>query len=290
MSGTSQARVPGPVVGTLGVAADLLREAAARKWFLGLGIGITFVLVLLGFSLRLDVVDGAIAASRLFGRVLNNDMRSADVALRPVFAAVTGLIFFGGSVFGVLACADFAPSLLSPGRIEHLLSLPIRRWQLVVGTFLGVEALTLMGALYGSGGVALVLGFKTGVWTLMPVISALLATTAFSSIYAAMLASAFFIRSAATGGALGSILMVLGTVASFRADILPAFEAGWAREGFRAVTLLLPRVASIGRAAVQSAYGETVDMNALGSQLVGLVVFAAASLAVAVWRFEGKDF
>ena len=50
---------------TLAVAQDLLREALARKWVLGLLVGITGVLLLLGLFLKLDVVDGAIAGSKL---------------------------------------------------------------------------------------------------------------------------------------------------------------------------------------------------------------------------------
>jgi hypothetical protein len=52
-------------VKTVQVALDLLREAMWRKWFLGLFLAITAVLVLLGFSLQLDVVDGAIADEAL---------------------------------------------------------------------------------------------------------------------------------------------------------------------------------------------------------------------------------
>jgi Cu-processing system permease protein len=51
----------------------------------------------------------------------------------------------------------------SPGRIEHLLALPVRRAELVLGTFLGVIALVLLGAVYASAGLVLVLGSKTGV-------------------------------------------------------------------------------------------------------------------------------
>ena len=46
----------------LAVARDILREAASRKWFLGLGALITLSLITLGLSLKMDVVDGALAA------------------------------------------------------------------------------------------------------------------------------------------------------------------------------------------------------------------------------------
>src|SRR5262249_23980582 len=148
-------RTPGPFGALFTVAFDLFREAASRRWFLSLGLGITLLLAVLGLTLRLDVVDGALAATRLFGKVLHTDIRSVDVALRPVFRAASYVIFYGGLGFGILACADFAPSLLAPGRIEHLLALPVQRWQLLGGTFLGVLGLSTIFALYGAGGLAL---------------------------------------------------------------------------------------------------------------------------------------
>ena len=42
---------------SIAVALDLLREAAARRWFLALGLALTGILMLLLTSLRLEVVD-----------------------------------------------------------------------------------------------------------------------------------------------------------------------------------------------------------------------------------------
>ena len=116
------------------------------------GRAITLGLLVLGLSLKLEVVDGALAASRFFGKSLDNPMMSADVALGAVFSVASQFIFYGGMLFGIFSCSDFAPKLLSPGRIEHLLALPVRRWELLAGTFLGVLILALAGAAYGSSG------------------------------------------------------------------------------------------------------------------------------------------
>ena len=43
------------------VATDLLREAMARRWFIGLFGVLTLGLVGVALALRLDVVDGALA-------------------------------------------------------------------------------------------------------------------------------------------------------------------------------------------------------------------------------------
>jgi Cu-processing system permease protein len=272
------------------VAGDILREAASRKWFLFLGGAITLVLGLVSAGLKMDVVDGALAATRLFGKPIDTDIRSADIALRPLFEAATYVVYYGGLVFGILACADFGPSLLSPGRIEHLLSLPLRRWQLLVGTFLGVFILSLIGAIYGSGGLALVLGIKTGVWSARPVEAALLASASFSCLYAAMLAAAVLVRSAAFSAAVGGGLFVVGIVASYRLPLGKLFEAGLGRTAFLAATFPLPRISAVADAAARIASSEPMAAAALAQLVLGIAVFGLGALAVGIWLFEQKDY
>ena len=235
------------------VALDLFREASSRRWFLALGIGITLLLALAGLTLRIDVVDGALAATRLFGKVVHADIRSVDVALRPVFRAAAYFIFYGGLAFGILACA-------------------------------------LIGALYGAGGFTLLLAVKTGVWTLRPLLAALIASVTFAAIYGGMLVAALFARSAALSAATGGFLFLTGIVAGYRQRLDHFFEPGIGRWLFQAVTLVLPRVSTLADASADLAASAPIDRGALGSELVGLAVFGLAALAFGIWRFESQDF
>ena len=275
---------------SLAVALDLLREAVARRWFLALGLALTGLLMVLLTSLRLEVVDGALAASRLFGQPLNHSIQAADVALRPVFLVASQIVFWGGLAFGVLSCADFAPALLSPSRIEHLLSLPVRRWELLAGTFLGVLALAVAGAVYASAGLVLVLGAKTGVWTGWPVISAVLAAGAFGSVYAGMLAVTVWVRSAALSAAAGASLILLGLLATHRVAILDLMGRGLGRALFAGLTAVVPPLGRLADAAGALASSGPLAPGGLVRLLAGTAAFSAALLAVAVWRFDRRDF
>jgi Cu-processing system permease protein len=273
----------------LTIARDILREAAARRWFLAFAIVLTLLHVGLLLGLRLELVDGALAATRLFGGELSHDIRTADSVLRHVFEAGTYVAFYGGLGFGVLACSDFGPELLAPGRIEHLLSLPLRRLELLAGTFLGVMALCLLGISYGVGGFFLILCAKSGVWTLRPFLAVYLAGVVFFALYAVMLAAAVFVRSAALSAAAGGALFTLGMLAGQRQELAALFESGWGRQLFLALSAPLPRVYELGQAAGAIALGEALPAE-LWRWIVGTLVFGLAGLAVGAWRLSSKDF
>jgi Cu-processing system permease protein len=221
---------------------------------------------------------------------VRRDIQAADVAVRPIFRGLAYVIFYGSTVFLVLGCSDFAPRLLAPGRIEYLLSLPIRRFELIAGTYLGVLGLGALVAIYGAGGLVVILGFKTGVWTLMPIVAALLGLLAFATIYAAMLATAIVVRSSALSTAVGGVLFIAGLVAGKRDTLLPIWERGLGRTVFATVTLFVPRVSALGNACAGLASAERLAPAALISLLAGFLLFAAAGLALAIWLFERRDF
>ncbi len=276
---------------TLAVALDLLREARSRRWTQALLAATAALLLLVAFGLRLEVVDGALAATRLFGGGGGwQEIRPVEVALRPLFEGFASFVYGAGLVFGVLACADFAPALLAPGRIEHLLSLPVRRWELLLGTYLGVLALVLLGALAGGVGLSLVILAKTGLFGWAPAVAALLAAAAFSAVYAVMVLAAVAVRSAALSAASGGGALLLFLVAGHRADLAPVFSDGLARTLFLAVTAPLPRLSGLGGHAFALARGEGVQAGLLLAQLGGTALFSAAALALAVALFERKDF
>ncbi len=274
----------------LGIAGYVLREALSRKFILAFLVGITLVLAVVALSLRIEVVDGALAASRLFGEELRTSIRSVDVALRPVYQAAAFLVFYGGILFGIVACSDFAPSLMSPGRIEHLLALPVQRWHLLAGTFLGVMTLALGGTLYGTTGLVLIFGVKAGYWTAGPLIAGLLACVGFAAVYAVMLTTATLVRSAALCAAAGFVFLVGGIIAGYRQQMSPFFEEGLGRDAFRAVTLVLPRLSSLAMAGGNIAASTPLEVHSLSLLLLGVFVFGLGALAVGFWRFEGKDY
>jgi ABC-type transport system involved in multi-copper enzyme maturation permease subunit len=274
----------------LALALDVLHEARSRRWTLALAAISTALLLALGLGLRLEVVDGALAAARLFGGDLHSEVRSVDVALRPLFVGTAYVVFYGGLIFGTVATADIAPALLAPGRIEHLLALPVHRWHVLAGLGLGVLALVLAGAAYCGMGVTLILWLKTGVFNPGPMLAALAAAVGFAAVYAAMLGVSVATRSPALAAGAGLGLVFAGILAGHRLPLAQLFHQGLSRTVFLGVTALLPRLSSLGELAVGAASGRAAAVGPAVALIAGTVAFALGLLALAVWRFERKDY
>lgn len=272
------------------VMLDLWLETLHRRWVLALFGGTTLVLAVIAASLQLDAVDGAIAGSRLFGKLLSSDIVSTDRALAPVYRAFVYLSVYVGGLALAASLSDVAPELLAPGRIEHLLSLPVARWQLLFGTYVGVALLGLAGSLYGGFGLLVVLGVKTGEWNWQLLLGAALGWLGFCVLYAAMVCAAFFVRSAAaaTFAALG--MLVLGLLASAREGFAQLFDEGVTRTVVQWALVPFPRLATLADAAADFAAGQRLDVAATVTLCAGSGLFIAALLGVAAYRFEQQDF
>lgn len=270
------------------VAADILREAASRRWLLGILAAITLVVLVLAFALELQVVDGVLAGSRLFGQLLGDELRPVDVTLRPAFSALSWTLFIAGTLFGALSCGDFAPELLTPGRIEQLLALPLRRADLVFGTYLGVMLIAICASGYTGVLLTLLFGVKSGVWTPSLLGAALGACTAFATVYGVMLASATWVRSAALSIALGIVVFTLSCTLTVP-SVAALFDPGPKRLTFNVLTAWLPRNYLLGQLGPALAGAETLTFDTLRAALASLA-FGAACLALAVWNMERKDF
>ena len=161
---------------------------------------------------------------------------------------------------------------------------------MVLGTFLGVLALVFLGALYGGGGLTLVVWAKTGVFGAGPIASAALAAVAFAPIYAAMILSAVAARSAALSALAGGAVWLLGILAGSRETLAPLFREGLGRDLFLAATAPLPRISELARAGGRVADGLPPEGALLAAQVATAAVFALALLALAVALLERKAY
>ena len=275
---------------TLQVAGNILREAFYRRWVLVLAGLVTLALVIIMCALRLDIVDGALAAVSLFGRTSTSTLMPVDVMMRPLVKALALFVYCSGIVLPTLVFAEFAPTLLSPGRVESLLALPLRRSQLLIGTFVGVWMLAAAMSLYASLGITIVIGAKSGIWTLSTIRATMMALIAWSAVYAFMLAAATFARSTAFCALVGVVVIASSVAAGMSGKLLHYFAPGFGRNAFLVVSRGFPRLVTIGKLSMRLAGSESIgDANILGL-LAGCLAFTAAGLLLATWSFERNEY
>src|SRR6185436_21032642 len=148
---------------TIALVRDTFREAFARKIFWGFFGCATAIILFFIFLMRIDVVEGALATISLFGK----ESRAQDVVslVRNVHGALAAFLYGFGLFLAVFASAGLIPTIFEPGRIELLLSKPVRRYHILLGRYLGNLLVIAFNMLYLVLSVWLILGIKTGIWT-----------------------------------------------------------------------------------------------------------------------------
>ncbi|MDP2341813.1 MAG: hypothetical protein Q8O67_12715 [Deltaproteobacteria bacterium] len=275
----------------INVARDVLKEAFASKFMIGLFAMIALFLLALIFSLDLDVVDGALASSRLFG--FGGDTKNivpVDVVLRPVFQGLAYVTFYGGLLFGIVANADTAPRMLQPGRVESLLALPVRRIELVIGIYLGVAAICVMATSVAIGGVSLVLFIKAEMVTIAPVAGAAMAMLGFFAIYGVMLAVGTVFRSAAMSAGAGMGIYFLGIAISEKNTMLMWTTNKAVRTVLDVITTPIPNLRALADLGAGVAGGEKIVAAAAMPIIGGTLAFAAFGVVIACMVVQSRDY
>ncbi|MCO4762433.1 MAG: ABC transporter permease subunit [Myxococcales bacterium] len=280
----------------LHIAFDVVREAVARRHLAVVFALIAVAQITLAMALDLDIVGGAIVASRLFGSIAEQPSATGGVSvgaeeqLRPVFRVLVGAVYHLGVLFGIVATADIAVKSLSPGRVELLLSLPVRRAELLLGTYLGVALIALAGSIFAVGGFSAVLFWKAGFATTAPFFGALMAVLGFAIVYSAMLLATTVARSAALASGVGLAVYLLSVIADDREEVRSWFTAGWGREVAAWVIAPLPQLRTLGRIGRDIAGGQAFDGAQLAAAAAAAAAFAGACLIAALWQVERRDW
>ena len=274
----------------INVARDVLKEAFSSKFMIVLFVVVALFLLGLIFSLDLEVVDGALAGSRLFGQATGNTTVPVEVFLRPAFQALAWVTFYVGLLFGIVATADVAPRLLQPGRVESLLALPVRRAELVVGIYLGVAAICVMATSVAVGGVALVLFVKARMVTVAPLAGAAMAMIGFFAIYGVMLAVGTVFRSAAMSAGSGMGIYFLGIAVSEKNTMLMWTSNKAVRTILDVVTTPVPTFRALADLGAAAAAGEQVALAQALPVIGGTLAFGAFCVVVACAVVQARDY
>src|SRR5215831_14529806 len=274
---------------------EVFREAAAR-WTLIAYFALSSLFILIfACAVNLDIVNGALAGAKLFGRSLEIGDSGVDIeklvgGFESVFSA---LLYPLATFLAVFATAHLVPRLQEKGTIDLYLSRPVGRVPLLLSRYAGGLLLAAVNLVYLIGAMWLIVVWKTRVFHPRFLLSG--AVILFT--IAALMAFAFLIG--VVTSSTGVSLMATYAIFFFSAilvahdKISAAMSSNTSAGIVHALYWVFPKTAELGRATVASVGGVTFHRLAQTNLFAiygSTALFGAATLGLACWLFSRKDF
>ncbi|MCG3191552.1 MAG: hypothetical protein DIJKHBIC_00780 [Thermoanaerobaculia bacterium] len=276
---------------------EVFREAAARFTLVAYFALSTVFILLFAAAVNLDVVDGALAGAKLFGKEI--EMRGGKVEIDKLvlgfemgFSAVLYLV---GTFLAIFATAHLVPRLQEKGTIDLYLSRPIGRVPLLLSRYAGGLLLAAFNVAYLMVSIWLIVGIKTGVWNERFLFGGGIILFAIAT----LLAFAFLVGVVTSSTAVSIMtsygLFFMASILTAHEKIAAAMSMDWGASLVHAGYWVLPKTAQLGQAIVVLVSGGTgmhrppppVDPWAVYGT-TGL--FGLLALTWACWLFSRKDF
>jgi ABC-type transport system involved in multi-copper enzyme maturation permease subunit len=265
-----------PLRVTVILVSDTFREAFSRKIFWGFLACSTLLILFFLFILRVDVVQGAVATMSLFGHT----SRAEDVhrLVRQVHAAIAAFLYTAGMFLAVFASAGLIPSVFEPGRIELLLSKPVRRYQILVGRYIGNLLVIAANVVYLVFSVWLILGLKTGIWTYGFLWSSAFTVFVFAILLTVVVLISVLWESAVVATMVTFGIILVSPILAQKPLLERLLDSETSRNIVRVLYYVLPKVFDLGRITRELVLGNSITnwMPIWSSALFGLVVFVAS--------------
>jgi len=270
---------------TVALIRDTFREAFARKIFWGLfGLSTVMILFFL-FLLRIDLVEGGLAAVSAFGQFKTT--RDVDRVVRGVYGGIAAFLYSWGMFLAVFASAGLIPSVLEPGRIELLLSKPVSRTHILLGRYVGNVLVVSCNIIYLVLGVWIILGIKTGMWSPLFLVSIATTIFAFAVLLSVVILIGVLFESAALATMVAAALMVMSIILAQTTFMLKLLSSEWSRQIWRTLYYVLPKIYDLGGMTLNAIQSRSFD----GFMPIWTsAVFAAVVLGCSLLVFARRDF
>ena len=272
---------------TLALIVDTFREALARKIFWAFFFSSTALLLFFMFIMHVDVVNGMVASMTIFKPTQMNHSVSAVDVVRTAESGLSAFLYTIGMGLAIFASAGLISAVFEPGRVELLLSKPVRRWQILTGRYIGNLLIVGFNLFYLTTGFWIIFGVKVGVWRPYLLLASVVTLFMFGVVLTFILLTAVMWESAAvsiiTTFALVIICLILGSHNML--DRLLSSETS--RTVVSALYYVFPKVPETGSILMNINLGKHIDswMPIWSSALFGAVVISCG-----LWIFNRRNF
>ena len=266
-----------------------IRELAAKATLYVLAAISTLMLLFAALAIGADSTADGMTIT-FFGNPASPPVTHealADLAGK-LEAGFAGGLFLGVVVFGVFGTAGVITDALEKGTVDLYLSKPIARWQLLLGKYLGSVAAIFLNILYFIGGLWLIVGLKVGVWNTQFLLSSLLLTYIFASLYAVVTLFGVVSRNMAIALIAGILYLILvaGPLESRQTGLYLLSESGIYRGILDGLYYIFPQIPAMESGATRLISGEQVQLAPYAQSFFS----AGGIFGVAAWILHRRDF
>jgi len=272
---------------------DVFREAAARWTLIAYFFLSTFFIILFAAAVNLDVVNGALAGAKLFGKdvevhatiPIDKLVSGAD----SVFALILYVLCTSMAIF---ATAHLVPRMQDKGTVDLYLSRPVSRLKLITSRYAAGVVLATSNVIYLLTSIWLIVTWKTHVAHPRFFVAGALIVF----IIATLMAFAFLIG--VITSSTGVSIMTTVAIALFSIPLYfhEKFEAAVSSElsawTIRILHAILPKVIDFGAAVFGIVLGDRAPAQATltASAFLSTATFLVVCFALAAWLFQRKEF
>jgi ABC-2 type transport system permease protein len=275
---------------------DVMREAAARWTLLAYFFLSTIFIIIFASAINLDIVDGALAGAKLFGKEVEvgDDSLSIEKLVLGFETGFSAILYFICTFLAIFATAHLVPRMQEKGTIDLYLARPVSRVRLLLSRYLAGLVLAGSNVVYLMGSIWLIVAWKTGVANPR----FLLAGSIIFLVIAVLLAFAFLVGVFTSSTAVSIMttygIFFFGLMLAAHDRIAAAVSKEWQAWLIDSLYWFFPKTAELGQAIVAFVGGEQLPQEILSAlspaPFLTTAAFGVGCLVLASVLFTRKEF
>ncbi|MFL6247510.1 MAG: ABC transporter permease [Thermoanaerobaculia bacterium] len=275
---------------------DVMREAAARWTLLAYFFLSTVFLIIFASAINLDIVDGALAGAKLFGKQV--EMGGSEVSIEKLVlgfeTGFSGFLYVFCTFLAIFATAHLVPRMQEKGTIDLYLARPVSRVRLLMSRYVAGLILAGSNVVYLMGSIWIIVASKTGIWNAR----FLLAGAIIFLVIAVLLAFAFLVGVFTSSTAVSIMatygIFFFGLMLAAHDKFAAAVSKQWQANVIETLYWVFPKTAELLTAVVAFVGGEQLPERIVRSlapaPFLTTAAFGVGCLVLASWMFTRKEF
>jgi ABC-type transport system involved in multi-copper enzyme maturation permease subunit len=273
---------------------DVMCEAAARWTLVAYFFLSTIFILIFASAINLDIVDGALAGAKLFGKQVEvSGSMSIEKLVMGFESGFSGVLYVLCTFLAIFATAHLVPRMQEKGTIDLYLSRPVSRVKLILSRYTAGLILAGSNVLYLIGSIWMIVAWKTHVFHPR----FFLAGGVILFLIATLLAFAFLIGVVTSSTAVSIMatygVFFFGVMLAGHARIEAALSKEWQAAGIKLLYWIMPKTAELATAVVAYVAGPQMHNEFLqitAAPFISTAIFGLVCLVLASWLFQRKEF